>query len=235
MKIITTSRNGKSQRFLLRGDSEGYVTLWNVPDITIEEVKQIQDKNIIKCMYEWENFVDSDAKLMICNRTHWYTIIYFVFHFKWIALTPTICTSLSDAWSLMKPPPVGILDQLNTPTEPSIKLTASIYLPQQSRLVVGRQDGTIIIVPATQTVMLQLLHVQNINYAGLLVIIKMDSIFYIKNKQLCFQRLAIASNFVRASWPSQLPTLSIFGSSTVIFEIWSSVFHLRITWITCRN
>lgn len=49
MKILTTSRNGKSQRLLLRGDSEGYVTLWNVPDITIEEVKQIQDKNTIKC------------------------------------------------------------------------------------------------------------------------------------------------------------------------------------------
>lgn len=65
----------------------------------------------------------------------------------------------------MKPPPVGILDQLNTPSEPSIKLTASIYLPQQSRLVVGRQDGTIIIVPATQTVMLQLLHVNALNYA----------------------------------------------------------------------
>lgn len=48
MKIITTSRNSKSQRFLLRGDSEGYVTLWNVPDITIEEVKQIQDRNTIK-------------------------------------------------------------------------------------------------------------------------------------------------------------------------------------------
>lgn len=81
-------------------------------------------------------------------------------------LTPTICTSLSDAWSLMKPHPVGILDQLNIPTEPSVKLTASIYLPQQSRLVVGRQDGSIIIVPATQTVMLQLLHVQNVNYTG---------------------------------------------------------------------
>lgn len=63
----------------------------------------------------------------------------------------------------MKPPPVGILDQLNIPTEPSIKLTASIYLPQQSRLVVGRQDGSIIIVPATQTVMMQLLHVLNQN------------------------------------------------------------------------
>lgn len=40
----------------------------------------------------------------------------------------------------------------------AIKLTASIYLPLQCRLVVGREDGTIIIVSATQTVMLQLLH-----------------------------------------------------------------------------
>lgn len=58
----------------------------------------------------------------------------------------------------MDPPPVGILDQLNHPNEPIIKLTASIYLPLQSRLVAGREDGTIVIVPATQTVMLQLLH-----------------------------------------------------------------------------
>lgn len=77
----------------------------------------------------------------------------------------------------MKPPPVGILDQLNTPSEASIKLTASIYLPQQSRLVVGRQDGTIIIVPATQTVMLQLLHVSQQNYAG-----KMNSIHQMDKK-----------------------------------------------------
>lgn len=73
---------------------------------------------------------------------------------------------MSDAWALMNPPPVGILDQLNTSNEPSIKLTASIYLPQQSRLVVGREDGSIIIVPATQTVMLQLLHLNRLNYNG---------------------------------------------------------------------
>lgn len=67
----------------------------------------------------------------------------------------------------MNPPPVGILDQLNVPNESSIKLTASIYLPQQSRLVVGRQDGSIIIVPATQTVMLQLLHAQRVDSSGI--------------------------------------------------------------------
>lgn len=58
----------------------------------------------------------------------------------------------------MCPSPVGILDQLNVFGESIVKLTASIYLPQQSRLVVGREDGSIIIVPATQTVMLQLLY-----------------------------------------------------------------------------
>lgn len=81
-------------------------------------------------------------------------------------MQPTVCTSLSDAWALMKPSPAGILDQLNVESEASIKLTASIYLPQQSRLVVGREDGTIIIVPATNTVMLQLLHLNRLNIAG---------------------------------------------------------------------
>lgn len=47
-----------------------------------------------------------------------------------------------------------------------IKLTASIYLPLQSRLVVGREDGSIIIVPATQTVMLQLLHGNHQQHRG---------------------------------------------------------------------
>lgn len=70
----------------------------------------------------------------------------------------TILTSLTESWSQMCPSPVGILDQLNVFGESIVKLTASIYLPQQSRLVVGREDGSIIIVPATQTVMLQLLY-----------------------------------------------------------------------------
>ncbi|KOX70671.1 WD repeat-containing protein 7 [Melipona quadrifasciata] len=75
-----------------------------------------------------------------------------------LSLSPTIKTSITMAWEEMKPPPVGILDQLDSGDGHGIKLTASIYLPQQSRLVVGREDGSIIIVPATQTVMLQLLH-----------------------------------------------------------------------------
>lgn len=82
------------------------------------------------------------------------------------ALESTICTSLLEAWNKMNPLPVGILDQLYQNSEPMIKLTASIYLPQQSRLVVGREDGSIIIVPATQTVMLHLLHGNHQQFSG---------------------------------------------------------------------
>ena len=151
MKLVTTQRGGKNQRYLLRGDSEGYVTLWTVPDISMDEIKQLHvDQGTppkCKCGFKITNFP--------CT-----TLFFFS------ALVPTICTSLSDAWELMNPSPVGILDQLNNVGEPSIKLTASIYLPQQSRLVVGREDGSIIIVPATQTVMLQLLHLSHQNFNG---------------------------------------------------------------------
>lgn len=75
-----------------------------------------------------------------------------------LSLPPAVKTSITAAWEEMKPSPVGILDQLDSGDVHGIKLTASIYLPQQSRLVVGREDGSIIIVPATQTVMLHLLH-----------------------------------------------------------------------------
>ncbi|CRK99649.1 CLUMA_CG012960, isoform A [Clunio marinus] len=122
MKLVQTTRAGKMQKYLLRGDSEGFINMWAVPDFSLEEIKSLQTSN-------------ATAKV----------------------LQNTISTSLEQAWSLMDPPPVGILDQLNHPNEPIVKLTASIYLPLQSRLVAGREDGTIVIVPATQTVMLQLL------------------------------------------------------------------------------
>nr|XP_049698611.1 WD repeat-containing protein 7 isoform X15 [Helicoverpa armigera] len=71
---------------------------------------------------------------------------------------PIVMTSLDIAWEDMNPSPVGILDQLNHPEEQEIKLTASIYLLAANRLVVGREDGSIVIVNATHTVQLQLLH-----------------------------------------------------------------------------
>uniref|UniRef100_A0ABD2VT45 WD repeat-containing protein 7 n=1 Tax=Trichogramma kaykai TaxID=54128 RepID=A0ABD2VT45_9HYME len=121
MRLVTAQRGSQTQKYLLRGDSEGVVMLWTVPEPSqpLSQPEPGQDTPI---------------------------------------LAPTCKTSLTLAWEAMKPSPVGILDQLDSGDGHGIKLTASIYLPQQSRLVVGREDGSIIIVPATQTVMLQLLH-----------------------------------------------------------------------------
>ena len=66
----------------------------------------------------------------------------------------------------------------DTGDQPGVRLTASIYLPQQSRLVVGREDGSIIIVPATQTVLLQLLHGKHQQYDGWCYFIVLKSLLY---------------------------------------------------------
>lgn len=133
MRLVTVQRHNKTLKYLLRGDSEGVVILWTVPEIMTQELTQT-----------YQNDGSSPP-----------------------ALPPTLKTSLTAAWDAMKPSPVGVLDQLDSGDGQSIKLTACIYLPQQSRLVVGREDGSIIIVPATQTVMLQLLHGNHQQYDGI--------------------------------------------------------------------
>ncbi|XP_039747560.1 WD repeat-containing protein 7 isoform X1 [Pararge aegeria] len=117
MRFILTSVGGKQRRLLLRGDSHGVVSLWNVDDAVA-------------------------APQPGETTSH----------------APIVLTSLEMAWAEMNPSPVGILDQFSHPEEPEMKLTASIYLLAANRLVVGREDGSIVIVNATHTVQLQLLH-----------------------------------------------------------------------------
>ncbi|XP_021936381.1 WD repeat-containing protein 7 isoform X5 [Zootermopsis nevadensis] len=130
MRYHVVSRQNKMYKYLIRGDSEGCVLIWNIPEVTNSQLAQIKQEDFAKPP----------------------------------AMPPTVLTSLVKAWAEMKPPPVGILDQLDRGDQPGVRLTASIYLPQRSRLVVGREDGSIIIVPATQTVMLQLLHGKHQQY-----------------------------------------------------------------------
>ncbi|XP_037873545.1 WD repeat-containing protein 7 isoform X2 [Bombyx mori] len=116
MRFVITSSGGRQRRLLLRGDSAGVVSIWNVDDAATPDL----------------------------NKVNTYA--------------PLVLTSMEIAWSDMNPSPVGILDQLHVPDESEIKLTASIYLMALNRLVVGREDGSIVIVNATHTVQLQLLH-----------------------------------------------------------------------------
>lgn len=76
-----------------------------------------------------------------------------------VQMEPFLSLALQEAWDEMKPSPPGILDKMELPGESQeLKLTASVYLPLQGRLVVGREDGSIVVVSATQAVMLQLLY-----------------------------------------------------------------------------
>uniref|UniRef100_A0A7N6BJT9 WDR72-like alpha-solenoid domain-containing protein n=1 Tax=Anabas testudineus TaxID=64144 RepID=A0A7N6BJT9_ANATE len=67
--------------------------------------------------------------------------------------------SLQDAFDKLTPVSSGIIDQLSVlpGKEQPVKVTASVYIPSQGRLVCGREDGSIILVPATQTAIVQLL------------------------------------------------------------------------------
>ncbi|XP_007055373.2 WD repeat-containing protein 7 isoform X4 [Chelonia mydas] len=74
-------------------------------------------------------------------------------------LQMTTSTSLQEAFCKLTPCPAGIIDQLSlipNSNEP-LKVTASVYIPAHGRLVCGREDGSIVIVPATQTAIVQLL------------------------------------------------------------------------------
>uniref|UniRef100_A0A8C5TP49 WD repeat-containing protein 7 n=1 Tax=Malurus cyaneus samueli TaxID=2593467 RepID=A0A8C5TP49_9PASS len=67
--------------------------------------------------------------------------------------------SLQEAFDQLRPRPAGIIDQLSiipNASEP-LRVTASVYIPAHGRLVCGREDGSIVIVPATQTAIVQLL------------------------------------------------------------------------------
>ncbi|XP_006764523.1 PREDICTED: WD repeat-containing protein 7 isoform X2 [Myotis davidii] len=67
--------------------------------------------------------------------------------------------SLQEAFDKLNPYPAGIIDQLSVipNSDEPLKVTASVYIPVHGRLVCGREDGSIIIVPATQTAIVQLL------------------------------------------------------------------------------
>uniref|UniRef100_A0A803WGB1 WD repeat domain 7 n=1 Tax=Ficedula albicollis TaxID=59894 RepID=A0A803WGB1_FICAL len=72
-------------------------------------------------------------------------------------LQPARSMSLQEAFEQLQPRPAGIIDQLSAAAGEPLRVTASVYMPAHGRLACGREDGSIVIVPATQTAMVQLL------------------------------------------------------------------------------
>lgn len=79
-------------------------------------------------------------------------------------LQENITFSLKKSWENLRPLPGGIFDQFLTEDRPRVKITASVYLPLQGRLVCGREDGSIVIISATYTIMSYLLSTKRRRY-----------------------------------------------------------------------
>jgi len=129
-KYVIFSREGKWLKYLLRGDATGSICVWRVPDTPECAALQAKAEGAGEC-----------EKLAVVSTK-----------------------SLSTSWNHASPHPVGVLDQLDENMNSAVvessstpALTSHIFLPSQCRLVIGREDGSIVMVPATQTIMLHLL------------------------------------------------------------------------------
>ncbi|XP_023324405.1 WD repeat-containing protein 7 isoform X4 [Eurytemora carolleeae] len=143
-KYMIFNKEGRWWKYLLRGDNKGAISVWRIPDTA--ECAALQLKA------EKDGTADS--------------------------LYPVATHSVKKSWKSIIPPPVGILDQLDQnmnqqppdlsgdDDENSPALTSHIFLPVQCRLVLGREDGSIVLVPATQTIMMHLLRGKHHKYTS---------------------------------------------------------------------
>lgn len=104
MRYYQSSVLGK---ILLRGDSEGAVKAWIVPDFSTEQIVSMKSD---------KNFKPNCELLTLFKFIIYTTFVFFLnlrnFDFCYVGVQPFISTSVSRAWKALKPPPVGILDQL---------------------------------------------------------------------------------------------------------------------------
>lgn len=121
MTFFTGGKEKKST-LLLRGDSEGRVVIWQVPEVSERQMTLVRQESFDRLP----------------------------------ALVPKVSTTLQDLWNSQKQNSPGLLDGLCDEDGP-LKITATIFIPGQGKLVCGRENGTIVIVPAIQCIMLQLL------------------------------------------------------------------------------
>ncbi|XP_071826245.1 WD repeat-containing protein 7-like [Apostichopus japonicus] len=120
-------RRGSFFKLFIRGDSGSRLTVWKIPEV-------------------------SDKELSFLKQEEFDTLP---------VLPPTSSNSLQEAWDSCSPKPAGIIDQLcpsrKDSKQHSLQVTASIYIAQEGWLVCGRSNGSILIVPAVQSAIAQLL------------------------------------------------------------------------------
>lgn len=132
-------------KLIIRGDSYGRLAIWRIPETANGGPPEVTEEKVS-------------------------------------TQVASLLASLSSAWETLTNTPCGIIDNLlrklseehvgenidicdNKQQHPSsYRLTSSVYIPALGRLVCGREDGSIIIVSANQTIMLQLLFGRHLSY-----------------------------------------------------------------------
>lgn len=137
-------------KIIIRGDSYGRLAIWRIPEAA-----------------NGTGPPGMGAEEKVPKQTAW------------------LVASLSSSWDTLTNTPCGIIDNLlrklteepggGEGAEPGdnkqqqqhpspYRLTSSVYIPALGRLVCGREDGSIVIVSANQTIMLQLLFGRHLSY-----------------------------------------------------------------------
>ncbi|KAF2368717.1 WD40-repeat-containing domain, partial [Trinorchestia longiramus] len=126
-----------AEKLLVRGDSEGSVVLWRIKDLQQQELVKLLSVKPVQ---------PATTKI-------------------------TVHTSLQQEWAKLDPPPVGLLDHV-APMEglcggrsggggaEGNRVCATLFLGTQGRVACGREDGSILLLPATEAIMLHLLHTE---------------------------------------------------------------------------
>lgn len=108
---------------LVRGDSEGKVTLWTLPQVSERQMTLVRQESFDRLP----------------------------------ALPPKNSKSLTEVWKSLYEPPPGIIDGFRDLENKPLKITSSIYIPSQGKVACGRDNGSVVIAVATQSIILQLL------------------------------------------------------------------------------
>lgn len=116
-------RGERPSQLLIRGDSEGQLVVWTLPQVTERQMTLVRQESFDRLP----------------------------------ALPPRCSTTLQEIWDSLYQPPSGIIDGLCDEEGKPLHITSTIYIPSQGKVACGREDGSIVIAPATQSIINQLL------------------------------------------------------------------------------
>ncbi|KAL5022011.1 hypothetical protein ScPMuIL_001166 [Solemya velum] len=127
--LFHVNHNKKPSQLLVRGDSEGQVIVWTLPEVTERQMTLVRQ--------------ESFDKLPV--------------------LPPRSSTTLQEVWDSLYQPPAGIIDTFCDVEGRPLQVTSTIYIPSQGRMACGREDGSIVLISASQSIIFQLLENKHIS------------------------------------------------------------------------